>query len=199
MADIDADAILSGSSAFTGSGLVGFLLASAQPVGSASLTATPRVEIRVTALIEGVSALISTLSVVVGFPAFIRSQSDTRTVVAGQPIFQQVDLFLPDGITRAQGVSPLQLLSKLHFNTTDTAWPIVSGVGVKDLQVAAGRVYWEEFSAGYYSLRFFPNQVGIWRLIVTWPGGNQAVSQTYDVVAKPAFPGALGLRASFVK
>lgn len=126
-------------------------------------------------------------------------QQSNRSVQAGLVVFEQVDLYLPDDVTRATGVVPAGLTAKLHLGSTDTAWPVVSGVGVTDVQVAAGKLYWQEFESGYYSIRFFPNQVGMWRLLLTWNAGPKTFSYTYDVTAKPAFPGALGLKASFVK
>jgi len=126
-------------------------------------------------------------------------QQSNRTVQAGLVVFEQVDLYLPDNTTRATGVVPANLQAKLHVGSIDTSWPLVSGVGVQDIQVSAGKVYWEEFEAGYYSLRFFPNKVGTWRLLLTWTSQSKSFSFTYDAVAKPAFPGALGLKATFVK
>lgn len=122
-----------------------------------------------------------------------------RNLQAGLVLFEQVDFFLPDETTRATGILPVDLSVKLQLGATSLTWPVVSGVGVPDVRVAAGKVYWEEFEAGFYSIRLFPNQVGVWRLIVTWTAGDQAVSHVYDVSAKPSPQGILGLRASFVK
>lgn len=167
--------------------------------GVASLGANARVAFRAGAFLTGASACNASPTVVVGYPAPVRTQTTTRVVHSGLLVFEQVDLFLPDGKTRVQGVTAADVRVKVHVGSTDLAWPVVSGTSVADVQAAAGKVYWEEFEAGFYSVRFFPNRIGLWRLIVTWPAGNQAVSQMYDVIPKPAFPGALGLRATFTK
>jgi hypothetical protein len=88
---------------------------------------------------------------------------------------------------------------RIYAGATQLAWPLVTGVGVQDIHVAAGRVYWTEFSTGFYNIRFFPNMVGLWRVLLTYPAFDQAISLTYEVVPQVGVPGGLGLRSSFVR
>lgn len=119
-----------------------------------------------------------------------------RTVQAGL-VFEYLDLFDVGG-ARVTGVTSGDLQVKLLFGSTDTEWSLVSGVGVADINVVAGKVYCEEFEAGYYSLRFFPNRVGTWRLLLTWAAGGKTFSYLYDVTPKSEMLSA-GLVSTFVK
>lgn len=115
--------------------------------------------------------------------AVIRYVVPSREVKAGQMIFDQVDLFLSDGETRSTGVLIAGLQLTLQAGATTVSWPLVSGAGVVDVRVAAGKVYWTETSPGFYSIRFFPNAVGLWRLILTYPAHDQVLSYSYNVTA----------------
>lgn len=178
MADIDVDADLVGGSSAAAEGTVRFAT-------SASLS--------------GGSGLVSTPTVVVGPVTPVRPSASPRQVTAGRLVFDQIDLFQVDGMTRVQDVAASALFARLFFNDKQVNWPVVSGVGVPDLRVAAGKVYWTEISAGFYSVRFFPNAVGNWRLLLTYAAGNQAVSLTYQTTPLASPPGGPGLRASFFR
>ena len=164
-----------------------------------TLTADGQIQAKASAGIAGSSTVGATLTVVTGFAAPVRYSPPSRTVQAGRMVLDQVDLFLADGKTRSQGVLPSNLLLRVFTGATALAWPLVSGVGVQDVQVAAGKVYWTEFSTGFYNIRFFPNMVGSWRVLLTYPAFDQAVSLSYEVVPQAGVPGGLGLRSSFVR
>jgi hypothetical protein len=68
------------------------------------------------------------------------------------------------------------------------------------MQVASGKVYWQEVSGspGIYNVRFRPNAIGYWRLLITYPVGTQISGQDYDVTPLPPTVDT-GLKASFVK
>ncbi len=166
--------------------------------GDSTLTADGLLQVKAVAGIAGSSAVGADLTVVTGYAAPVRYNPSPRTVQAGRMVLDQVDLFLGDEKTRSQGVIPDNLLLRVYVGSTQLAWPLVSGVGVPDVQVAAGRVYWTEFSAGFYNVRFYPNMVGAWRVLLTYPAYDQAVSLSYDVVPQGA-PGGLGLRSSFIR
>ncbi len=123
-----------------------------------------------------------------------------RQVYANQVVFDQVDFFQPDGFTRVTGLTPAQLTCQLFSNNILMSWPLTTAVGVTDAQVASGRVYWAEISgsAGFYNVRWRPNAVGYWRLIITYPGGTQIAAEDYDVLNQPQTV-AQGLKASFVR
>jgi hypothetical protein len=114
-------------------------------------------------------------------------------------ILNQVDLFLADGKTRAQDVQTTDLLLRVYVDDSPLGWTLVSGVGVPDVRVAAGRVYWTEFSTGFYSIRFFPNALGVWRILLTFPAHDQAVSLSYSVVPQVRNDLGSGMRASFIR
>jgi len=123
-----------------------------------------------------------------------------RQVFSNQVVFDQADFFQADGFTRVVGLTPAQLTCEIFFNNTPLPWSLVSGVGVADTQVAAGRIYWVEIPGdpGRYSVRWRPNSVGYWRLLITYPVGEQIMGQDYDVVNSPQTVDQW-LKASFVK
>lgn len=178
MAAIDVDAVLVGGSSLTSEGTAHFA-AEASLAGGATVVAVP--------------------SVLVGPVVPVRYNVPSREVPSGRVSFDHVDLFLGDGMTRAQGVLVSDLLLRIFFNGTQLDWPLVSGVDVPDIRVAAGKVYWTEISAGFYSVRFVPNAVGPWRLLLSYEVEDQAVSLTYSAVPLACPPGAQGLQSSFVR
>lgn len=123
-----------------------------------------------------------------------------RVVQANQVVLDQVDFFQPDGFTRVTGLVPASLVSQLFFSNTLQPWPLISGLGVTDTQIAAGFVYFNEFPGvpGFYSVRFRPNSLGYWRNLLTYTAGMQIAAQDFDVVhSAPAMES--GLNASFIK
>jgi hypothetical protein len=134
-----------------------------------------------------------------GYSAPIRYQDPTRVATSGKVILENVDLFLGDGKTRVVGVSITDLQLRLFCNSDEISWPLASGMGLNDIRITAGKVYWTEISRGFYTLRFFPSVLGSWRLILTYRAYNQAVSFTYDVVPKVSTNSTTGVRTSFFK
>lgn len=123
-----------------------------------------------------------------------------RLVTNNNVVLDQADFFMPDGFTRVAGLTIGQLTCQLFFQNALQPWALITGAGVLDAQVASGKVYWVEVpgSPGIYNVRFRPNALGYWRLIITYPAGTQIMGQDYDVV--PAgVPIETGLKASFVK
>lgn len=167
--------------------------------GDSTLTANGLLQAKAVAGIAGSSTVGASLTVVTGYAAPVRYNPPPRSVPTGRMVLDQVDLFEVDGKTRSQGVVEANLLLRIYVGATQLSWPLVSGVGVSDVQVAAGRVYWSEFSTGFYNIRFFPNMLGLWRVLLTYPAFDQATSLTYDVVPQGGVPGGLGLRASFIR
>jgi len=216
MALIDLSVALSGNSsleshaseafaiAFGGSSSIGasagVRLASRFSVaGSSSVTTAAGVKYTARTTFEGSSGLVATPTVNLGVQSPIRYQPAPRTVNVSRLVLDQVDLFMPDGHTRSQGVTVGDLNLKIFFNGSQIEWPLVSGTGIQDLQVTAGRVYWTEFLTGFFTLRFFPNVVGAWRILLTYPVYDQAVSLSYDVAQPTSVPISSGIRASFVR
>jgi len=138
-------------------------------------------ELSLESQVQGNSSLVGSVVVDLGYPAPVRYQPPCRLAPSGRLVLEQVDLFLADGKTRAQDVTQADLQLRVFLNGTQVDWPLVSGQGVQDTRVTAGRVYWTEFSAGFYDIRFFPNRVGTWRVVLTYPAHDQAISLSYDV------------------
>lgn len=198
MADIDLSVVLTGDSSIEAHG-VEYLVLGATLSGGSSVTSHAGVKYSARSHLIGSSDLVATPTVSLGVQSPVRYQPASRTVSVSKLVLDQVDLFRSDGKTRAQGVVIGDLNLKLFFKGSRVEWPLVSGTGVQDLQVTAGRVYWTEFETGFYTLRFFPNVIGSWRVLLTYPAYDQAVSLSYDV-AQPAFvPASSGIRASFLK
>ena len=123
-----------------------------------------------------------------------------RLVQINQVILDQADFFQLDGFTRVPGLTPTDLTGQLFFNNLLQPWPLILGSGVSDALVKSGNVYWNEVSGstGIYNVRFRPNAMGYWRLLITYPVGTQIMAQDFDVVSQIPLVES-GLKASFVK
>jgi hypothetical protein len=123
-----------------------------------------------------------------------------RLVRNNEVVLDQADYFQPDGFTRVTGLTTAQLQCAIFFNNTLLTWTFLSGDNVPNAQVASGHVYFCEVlgSPGYYNVRFRPNAVGYWRLLLTYVAGEQIMAQDFDVSGAP--PNAdVGLSSSFIK
>jgi len=125
-----------------------------------------------------------------------------RLVFANQTVEDQADFYQADGFTRQTGILITDLTNEVFFNNGSMPWPLVDGTGVTGTQVAAGSVYFHEITPGFYSIRWRPNAVGYWRLIVSWATGIQELGQDYDVTLYGAGGGGgtcRGIKSSFIK
>jgi hypothetical protein len=123
-----------------------------------------------------------------------------RLVQVNQVVLDQADYFQADGFTRVTGLTFASVIEQLFFNNALQPWPLTNGLGVPDIQITSGKVYFNEVpgSPGIYSVRFRPNAVGYWRLLVTYAPGTQIMAQDYDVT--PQAPSAApGVKSSFTK
>jgi hypothetical protein len=119
-----------------------------------------------------------------------------RLVYSNQVVYDQADYFQSDGFTRVTGLVPAQVVSQIYYNNDLLPWSLVSGVSVADSQVVSGRVYFQAISGGPYSVRFRPNAVGFWRLLLTYPVGTQILAQSFDVQSGTGVPVPTGLKAT---
>lgn len=119
-----------------------------------------------------------------------------RLVYSNQVVYDQADFFQADGYTRVVGLLPANVDPELYYNNEPMPWPLVSGVGVQDTQVVSGRIYWQAIAGGPYSIRFRPNAVGFWRLLLTYAPGTQILAQSFDVHAGTGVPTPSGLKAT---
>lgn len=122
-----------------------------------------------------------------------------RLVYSNQVVYDQADFFQLDGFTRVPGLTTSQVTSELYFNNVLQPWTLVTGLNVTDPQIAAGKIYWLAISNGPYGVRFRPNAVGFWRLLITYPTGSQIVAQAYDVNSGTGIATPSGLKASFIE
>jgi len=123
-----------------------------------------------------------------------------RLVYANQTVVDQADFFQSDGFTRVTGLTVANLVCQIFFDNQLQPWSFITGSGLNDTQIASGNVYWLEVpgSPGIYSVRFRPNSIGYWRLLITYTAGAQIMGQDYDVVP-PSPTVDQGLKASFLK
>lgn len=198
MALIDLAATLAGTSSVSSAATVTYS-AVATLAGTSAVSSAAVVSYSAAATLAGTSSGSAAMLVTTGFAAPVVLSPPARTVSANRMILDQVDLFLGDGITRAQDVVVGDLQLRVFRNSSQQDWTLVTGVGVTDVQVTSGKVYWTELSAGFYNVRFYPNAIGLWRVLVTYPTHNQAVSLSYDVVPKSSIVGSIGIRTSFFK
>ncbi len=123
-----------------------------------------------------------------------------RNVSSGSLVRSQADLFFPAGSTnRVDGVDVSSLTLKVFANNAPLAWALVDGTSVQDSAISSGSVYFSEISGspGYYSVRFFPDRVGFWRLVLRSASLGAEVALEFDVTTP--VPQAGGLNASFTK
>lgn len=123
-----------------------------------------------------------------------------RLVQINQIIIDQADFFQSDGFTRVLGLGISDVVSQLFFNNQLQPWPLVLGNGVTDAQVRSGTIYWNEIpgSPGFYNVRFRPNAIGYWRLLITYTAGEQIMAEDFDVAAQVPVVES-GLKATFTK
>lgn len=214
MADITLGASLAGNSSVEAEGVaaysiisalsgdttlnaeaVGLYAALASLAGNSSIEGLPKYTVSLA--LFGESTLVSSLDLSASTPDPIQYLPSSRTVFSGRMIIDQVDLF--SGQVRLAGVGIASLQLKLFLNGSPVAWPLVSGANVPDVRIAAGKVYWTETVPGFYTLRFHPNQLGSWRILLETPSKTQDISLTYDVIQQVAVNPSSGMSTSFIR
>jgi len=126
----------------------------------------------------------------------------SRLISAGTIAYAQADFFQPKGsINRLSGIVAASLSVKVFANSSALTWPLVDGGGISNSGISSGSVYFEEISgaSGFYLVRFFPDRVGFWRIIFSYPALQQEVALEFDVVPANVFKATVkgGLTASF--
>lgn len=126
-----------------------------------------------------------------------------RQVSAGSIVYGQPDIYVPIGSNvRPAGVQASSLSVAVFVNNARSSWSLLDGTLVQDASIAAGNIYFNEVmgSSGYYSVRFFPDRTGFWRVILRNPSLQLEWVLEYDVLPSGLFnPSGGGLIASFVK
>jgi hypothetical protein len=107
----------------------------------------------------------------------------------------------PNSYVRLPGVTVGSLSASLFLNNVLVPWPLLDGSSVPDSALSAGSVLFNEIQGapGFYSVRFFPDRTGYWRVVVSHPAcGEQALD--YDVTPAGSFsPAQGGVTATFSK
>lgn len=118
-----------------------------------------------------------------------------RTITAGKVAFNQADFF--DSGNRKTGVTWADVQLSVFLNGSAVSWPITDGTFVADSSVNSGLVYFNEVvgSSGFYLVRFFPDRIGYWRLVLRHRVLGQESTCEFDVVS--ASPATSGLVATF--
>jgi hypothetical protein len=109
--------------------------------------------------------------------------------------YDQLDYYI--GLVREHNISITNLGLVAFVNNELLDWPLVDGTNISDSSIASGSVYFNQIngSLGYYSIRFFPDVPGFWRLIISnYVYANEIIKE-YEVI--PQFPQSSGLNASF--
>ncbi len=126
----------------------------------------------------------------------------SRIVSAGTIAYSQADFYQsPGSILRVSGIIAANLTLTTFVNSSLLSWSVSDGLIVPDSSISAGTIYFNEIpgTSGFYLIRFFPDRVGFWRVILTYSGISQEVPLGFDVVPAGVFKAipAGGLTASF--
>lgn len=126
-----------------------------------------------------------------------------RLLPSGSIVRDQLDFYSPPGsFVRLPGVSVSQLNLAAFYNNAPVLWPLVDGSSTLDSSIVSGSFYFNAIpgALGYYSLRYYPDKVGYWRVVVydTVSGSEQV--RDYDITtAVQSSALNTGLIASFTK
>jgi hypothetical protein len=124
-----------------------------------------------------------------------------RLVSAGVLVRDQADFFLPGGgANRATGVVAAQLTLTAFAENGLLPWPLADGTLVPDSSISAGTVYFNEISGspGFYSVRFYPDRTGYWRVVLKNAALSAEVVREFDVTPAGPIGPPNGLNASFL-
>ncbi len=123
----------------------------------------------------------------------------SRSVNSGSVIYSQVDFFSPPGsYIRIPSIAASSVSIKIFCNNKSLGWTVVDGSNIQDSGVSSGNIYFNEITSGtgFYSIRFFPNKIGFWRIIVSHSSGEQILEFDVSPQSGSSQP---GLIASFNK
>jgi hypothetical protein len=91
----------------------------------------------------------------------------SRLIQVGLVVKGQLDFYVTPGeATRVTGLTADDVEIVLFKNNSLTSWAVVDGSSVLDSSISAGIIYFNEIDSapGYYSVRFYPDSTGFWRL-----------------------------------
>jgi hypothetical protein len=114
----------------------------------------------------------------------------SRIIPAGSIAYGQVDIYLPGpGFNRIVGLNASAASLTAFINNAQLTWTLMNGTSIPDSSVSAGFVYFNEIlgSAGYYSVRFFPDRTGFWRIILKFSSIPAEIVLEYQVAPAGLF------------
>ena len=123
-----------------------------------------------------------------------------RLLSAGQIVRDQIDIYIPAGsVNRKAGENFTQLVLVSFVDNNLIAWPLADGTNVPDSSISAGVVYFNQIAGapGFYSIRFFPDRIGYWRLVFQEQALGEEVILSYDIIP-PQGSAPNGLNATFI-
>jgi hypothetical protein len=123
-----------------------------------------------------------------------------RSVFSQGVIRDQIDFYFPSGSSqRTTGLTASIIQATLFVNNALMSWPLMDGASVPDSSISSGYIYFNEISGspGFYSIRFFANKVGFWRLVMKNNSTGIEQVKEYDVTSSSN--NSSGLNASFTK
>jgi hypothetical protein len=123
-----------------------------------------------------------------------------RSVSSATLVNDQIDLYdPPGGIVRAVGVLPADVSVLVFSNNVYLPWTVLDGLTTPDSSISSGFVYFNEIpgSPGFYSVRFYPDRTGFWKLVYSVPTLPAEVIREFDVSPSGLSSSANGLNASF--
>lgn len=126
-----------------------------------------------------------------------------RSIQAGHAVHDQIDFYeSSSSFIRVPGITLDKLAFFVFYNNSLLSWSAADGSYTPDANLTSGYVLFNEISGspGFYSIRFFPDRVGYWRIIVYNTLTNAQQIRDYDISpAQNQYVNSTGLNASFIK
>ena len=118
-----------------------------------------------------------------------------RSIASGRLAYCQADFF--ESGSRKTGVQYVDIQARVFVDGIVLPWAMSDGTFVPDSSVAAGSVFFNEVAgaSGFYSVRFFPDRPGFWRIVISHPVLGVEIIIEFDTV--PPMLTTSGLLASF--
>lgn len=123
-----------------------------------------------------------------------------RISYQGKLLFDQIDVLDPTDSSRVSGLTYEDFEVFLFKDNSAKYWFLQDGSSLVNQSISSGSVYFNEIpnSPGFYSVRFFPDGIGYWRIILRRILTGQWYSADYDVIPNPySGSNSSGLIASF--
>lgn len=128
----------------------------------------------------------------------------SRILPAGAVVYDIAEIFFPaNTMNRVTGLTYSSVTPTVFSNNSPLNWTIADGTPIQSGQILSGKIYFNEISGnpGFYSIRFLPDRMGFWKLVLSFSAYSTEFSTGYDIIPAGAFtPGAStgGLTASFL-